>query len=203
MNKIVRATFLVALMQFHQAAFCQVNSSLDSEMFSRQFDWAMYIDVKDLPDYLNYKGTKLYPITKARTFVRTFPRDTTPFTQENSEVFEEFWYHKSTPLGSRRRLALKLARGSAGAIAMGKLDAGRHHPEAAANVAVRTFVDLLLKGVDAQVLLIPADEYELVSGKLADYGFSSKRLPTSGRQISIILRSYPAGKDEQVFLAQR
>lgn len=204
MRSLTLAAFVISLLlQSTQAAVAEVDSSLNDEMFARQFDWAMYVEVKELPNYLNYKGSKLRPITKARTFLRSFPRDAAADKTKGSEVFEEFWYHKTSPLGSRRAAPIKLAKGTTGIIAIGDVSQCATHPDAATNVAIRTFVDLLLKGVDAQVLLIPAEYYQDVAAKLADYGFSSRQLPTSGRQIALTLRSYPPGKDEQIFLAQK
>ncbi len=180
---------------------CEINSGLSSDYLQREFDWALFIDVRDIQHYLNYNGTKLHPLSRVRINLRIFRTgNSVDASVPPSVIYEELWYHKTTPIGLRRRFPPRIPTGSVGAVVLGTLDRGREHAAIATNAAIRAITDFQLKDVPTGVLLVPCHQCDAVADKLGQYGFCQKQTPTAGTQMSITLRSYPPGRDEQLFL---
>lgn len=188
------------LFLMHLPASAEISPGLPPDYLEREFDWILYIDVVDVKHYLDYRGTKLHPLSKARARFK-ISRGKGDEIARQPEIYEELWYHQTTPIGMRRRAALSIPAGLVGAVVIADMQGNEQHRAVAANTALRAIVDLLLKKAPTGVLFASAGDYEGIAGALSKYGFSEKQLPSSGKQMSVTLRSYPAGRDDQLFLS--
>jgi hypothetical protein len=197
--RLLVVVFLSTLIQSpSKAAF---KPDLIDSYLEREYDWAMFIDTHELKSYLDYPGTQLRPLTKARVNFRWFPRGVN-FAKTSAKVYEEFWYHRGIPVGSRRHNQLNIPSNKIGAIVLGRFrdkDNSNDQSAAASNALIRILIDLQLKETVAGVVMVPADIYDDIAGGLSRYRFSAKMEPGQGRQMSIHLRSYPAGRDGYYF----
>lgn len=178
----------------------EINAKLNSDYLEREYEWAMYVEVHDLQQYLNYTGSKLHPLTKAWVYLRNFRKTDAHGNIPAAQVYEEMWYYKTTPIGSQRRIAVEMPHGRVGAVVLGKGDGNQNRAMVATNVALREIIDLLVKGVQVGMLLVPVDNYDLVVESLASYGFRQKDLPTGGKQTCLMIRSYPSAREDRLYL---
>ncbi len=183
------------------ASFAEFNSNLNADYLEREFEWAMFVETRDLKQYLNYEGTSLHPLTKVWIHWRDYRRsDTTLGAAKPSQVYEELWYYRTTPVGSRRHINPTVSGGRVGAVVLGKTNGSATQAAVATNVALRTIIDLELKDTTTGALMVAAEDYDLVAQNLAAYGFYQKETPSSGKHMSITLRAYPGGRDERLYL---
>lgn len=184
-----------------------IKTDPQNQYVKREFDWAMYIDLQELPHYLAYQSSTLNPLTKAAINFKPFPRGHgVPAEDGNARVYEELWYQKTVPLGSSRHFVLNLPKHESGIVVLRKIGSGQYRPQVAANSALRLILDLHFKQLNANVLAVPLEAYDQVASCLEYYGFSraSKNLEAgmSGKQFSIRLQSFPDRKDE-IYYYQR
>ncbi|MBX9720645.1 MAG: hypothetical protein K2X81_04570, partial [Candidatus Obscuribacterales bacterium] len=92
----------------------EINAKLNSDYLEREYEWAMYVEVHDLQQYLNYTGSKLHPLTKAWIHLRNFRTSDASGNIPAAQVYEEMWYYKTTPIGSQRRIAVEMPQGRVG-----------------------------------------------------------------------------------------
>lgn len=201
MNRLlifILVVFFFAPLPQARAAF---DRSLEDLYFRGNFDWAMFIEVKQLKQFLNYKGSKLFPVSKVRIYARRFDR-----LKKNEEkvpasrIYEEYWYHKGLPVGSRRHFNLDVSPGQQGVVVIGELDSSTDGSSFAANAALRAILDQQLKKSVVNLVLVSAVDYDNVKAGLGNYGFEGGRVPTAGKHMTLILRSYPRGRENQLFL---
>jgi len=178
----------------------EINEKLVDPYLQREFQWAMFIKIKDLKPYLNYPGSKLNPLTRYCVTVNSFQQgrtvapDSTP-----AQPYEEFWYHDEIPIGLRRYRNLNIKPNQIGAIFLGSTG---NNAVAATNVLIRLALDLDLQDRAPSVVEVPLDKYDAIASELGNYSFFPKMPVTKGRQFSIHLRSYPynKNKDEYYYL---
>lgn len=185
--------FLVVLVELPCAA------GSGDPYLGREFDWSMFVELQDAPNYLDYRGSLLHPLSKVRVHLHTYPSMNGTTSTTNS-VYEEFWYHNGKPLGSRRVSELSITTNRLGAIVIGPLDARPEQTTAAVNATVRLIMDLQLKQIGTHVVFVPYERYDAVAGAFEHYRFLRGNPASEGVQMSINLRSYPAGIDERLFL---
>lgn len=177
-----------------------IDAQLVDPILPKQFQWAMFVEMNENMQYLNYPGSKLNPLTRLRVTANTYPPalNTTP-TITPAQLYEDFWYHEEQAIGLRRFGALNIERNQIGAIFLGT--AGDNNA-AAGRVLVRLAVELDLQGLSPSVVEVPLDKYDAIVSELAHYSFSPKLCAMAGRQFSIHLRSYPykTNKDAYYYL---
>lgn len=177
------------------ASYAQFNADLRNPYLVREFDWAMFIDAHDMKHYLNYQGSRFYPLTNVRINFRAIARGSNASTQ--SQIYEEIWYHEGTALGLRRYHQLSIAPDGIGVIIVGTSGYEPGHALAITNVLVRLLLDLELTEAVISVVLLPVNEYDQIATALGRYGFSPYvNAVMEGPQIGFHLRSYPQGKDQ-------
>jgi hypothetical protein len=204
-NRTATSALWAALLAFAFSAACaskgEIKPDLVDDYLQNNFDWAMYIDVREVPNYLNYKGSHLRPVTRARVYLKTFPRGEQPAqTKLPANLYEDLWYHKGKSLGLRRHGALKLGKGSVGAIILGLSDDRADTSLSAANALLHGLVDLQVKQVPASCVIVPDDKYDGIVNALAHYNFRPRMNVEEGEQMSVHLRSAGGGKDDYYFL---
>jgi hypothetical protein len=174
------------------------NAKLSDPYLQREFQWAMYIEASEINPYLYYPGSNINAMTQFRVSSRAYPQASNFTSSDNqAQVYEEFWYRLRTPIGLRRHSQLSMSPNQIGAIVMGT---SGDNVDAATNILVRLLVDLDLQRLVPSVVMIPLDKYDKVGAELARYSFVTNVIPLQGAQFSIHLRSYPMGKDNYFYL---
>jgi hypothetical protein len=200
--KTVMALLLSAclLLSLERISFAAIKQELSNEHLLSQFDWALYLDVRDMPSYLNYKGTRLHPLTRIRVFLRKYARTAEGNSGSTIVVYEDFWYYKGRVIGLRRRLPLKPEANQVGCIMTGAFAEAAESRQAATDAIVRLLSDLYLKQGVISVVMVPDNQFDGVSSSLARYKFSPNLGSNEGEQMSLHLQSYPGCKDEYFYL---
>lgn len=184
-------------------ALAEFSPNLLDAYLEREFDWAMYVDIRNLDHYLKYKGSRLHPLTRGRVYFNSYihPRRPGVSTQQ-SQVYQDLWYHQGQPLGLRRRSALNIEKGTTGTIVISQYADENGQAKCAANAIVRLLVELQLKDIVVGTVIVPQDKYKDIVGALEHYGFRIQPQAAGGKQLSICLRSHPHEKEEYLFLQQ-
>src|SRR5271169_2191907 len=96
---------LALLCQFPCAA--DIKADLADPYLAREFNWGMFIDVRDMKHYLSYPGSRLNPLMLLRVNFRAFPRDKSVMIP--AAIYQDFWYHEDVPIGLRQYSPLAIA----------------------------------------------------------------------------------------------
>jgi len=175
---------------------CDINPDLVDQYLQKYFDWAMFIDLQNTKQFLNYPGSQLHPLTQLRVNFRSFPRGK-ECSNSPATLYEEFWYHQDVPIGLRRQKELDVEEDQSGAIIVGPVD--DNSVGAVSNALIRLFVELDIKQAPINVVLVPREKYDQIADGLGRYSFSAKIDVAEGPQPCIHLRSYPWGKEQYLF----
>lgn len=176
-----------------------INADLLDPKLEEQYDWAMYMDVHDMKNVLNYPTSKLHPLTNLRVIYRPLARGLRAADYKKARVYEEFWYREEMPIGLKRNEQLQIESYKFGIIFVQPRDGENDHTYAIANALVRILVDLWIHDIVAGYVVVPRDKFDQMAGALSRYGFFPGMRVAQGAQLSIHLRSYPAGRDEIYF----
>lgn len=182
-----------------QSFAAEITPDLLDPKLEEQYDWAMYMDVHDVPKFLNYPSSKIRPLTDLRVIYRPLARGIRAAGAPKARVYEEFWYHNSMPVGLRRNHQLQIESNKFGIIFVQPRDGESDHTQAIANALVRIMVDLWIHDIVAGYVVVPFDKFDQLSGELGRYGFFPHMKVAQGAHLSIHLRSNPAGRDELYF----
>src|SRR5271170_1821743 len=113
------------LLAFQVPAAAELNADLNDVYLESNFDWAMFVDARDVKHYMNYEGSLLKPLTNVRVYRRVFSHtDDNRSDKPKAQVYEEFWYHKKELIGLRRRNPLNIDKDRTGTIVVGKSKPG-------------------------------------------------------------------------------
>ena len=88
--------------------FADVTADLLDPKLEEQFDWAMFIDVRDIKSYLKYPTSRLHPVTNLKVIYRPLARGQRSEDYVKARVYEEFWYHDHMPIGLKRNQLLQI-----------------------------------------------------------------------------------------------
>lgn len=179
--------------------FADINADLMDPKLEEQYDWAMYMDVHDMKNVLNYPTSRLHPLTNLRVIYRPLARGVRAADYKKARVYEEFWYREEMPIGLKRNEQLQIESYKFGIIFVQPRDGETDHTYAIANALVRILVDLWIHDIVAGYVVVPRDKFDQMAGALSRYGFFPGMRVAQGAQLSIHLRSYPAGRDEMYF----
>jgi hypothetical protein len=193
---------LVALLLFAAPTHAEFSDKLVDRYLESQFEWAMFLGLQEASHYMNYEGSSLKPLTKVAVSYRWFsPPAESRAENEHSRIYEDFWYHKGSLLGSRFRNRLSLPPDSAGAIVIGKNTLTPDNARCLTNAIVRLALDLHFQKLVVDVVYVPLPQYDAVVANMGMYRFyQDENTPESGKQMSIHFRSYPDEKDEVFYL---
>lgn len=179
-----------------------VTADLLDPRLEEQYDWAMFVDVHELKGYLQYPGSRLYPLTDVRVIYRPLAKGKRGADYVKAKVYEEFWYHNHIPVGLKRNEQLKIAPDKFGIIYVQPRDGEGDHLDATANAVVRIAADLWLNDVLLGYVVVPYNLFDQMVSELGRFNFSKSASINSGAQLTIHLRSNPAGRD-QIFFYQK
>jgi|688.fasta_scaffold315156_1 hypothetical protein len=210
---------LVVALGFQTPCDAEFDASLDDPYFRDEFQWAMFVEMKNDRPFVRYPGSQLNPLTVVRITSRIFPQDldsdssggttgtssssstgasSCSSTSNPSRLYEEFWYHGHVPIGLKRYNQLKISPYQFGVVVLAST--GNNNNAAAANVIVRLLLELELQRAAMAVVMVPMDKYDQIASELGHYSFFPGQQVRKGMQTGIRLTSYPFGKDRLYYL---
>jgi len=197
---------LAPLLAVLLALFCQsisdaeIKLNLRDSFLQNQCDWAMYLDVQDLNQYLNYENSQLHPLTRVRLTYRSFPRAAKSSAQTDSTTYEEFWYFHRVPLGLKRYRQLQFEPNSLGMIVIGTASGGNDQLAALTNALIRLLIEQQFSNIATTIVLVPESSYAQVAETLKFYHFHTNLKAKEGKQMSIHLCSNSTTKEDYFYL---
>jgi hypothetical protein len=157
-------------------------------------NWTIVVSPQRLDRFLNYPGSTLAPITK--TLVEYYQSD-------KNVRYEDLFYSRCQPVGLRQYHSLDLIAGSSGIIRISNLGQSSEDGCAAANAAIRTFVDVFLTRAILLYIVVPKDSFDNLVEGMEHYGFCQPN--TVGHPGTIVanitLVSEPPGRTISMFYA--
>ncbi len=178
----------------------QLTRGLGDEYLQTQLDWAMFIDLQEIQHYLNYEGTRLWPLARGRVYFRVYPHNGEPIGKSQAKIYKEFWYRKGMPIGLRCRNQLNIERDKTGIIVVSEKLNNSDNIRAATDVIVRLILELQFQSIITSIVQVPLVQFDQFASCLSHYGFNRLARRSSGQQLSIHLRSNPPGKDDHYYL---
>lgn len=179
----------------------QNDFAIDDSTLNERFDWVIFVNVKELKSYLNYKGSTLNPVAKLSITYRQTPR----FNKERELkmfTYEDLWYHEGSAVGCRRYHELKLNRGEQGAIRIMPSQDADNEPAAIANAITRILLDVGLNRSSVASVFTPKNALKDITYELEKFNFVPYvPRPDSGvrGQLSLFLSSDPPGQNQYLF----
>ena len=110
-----------------------------NDMVPNHNSWAISLNVLQLDKFLDYKGTKLYPVVQVKVSLAT--RDDKSKNFDEMKLYEQFWFHKKTPLGVSRKMPFSVPTNSLGTIVIDETADAEHETLALCNAIVRIVLD--------------------------------------------------------------
>jgi len=183
------------------AAIKDMSEYLPDDYLGTEFKWSMVLYLPDVKDCLNYPGTTLHPLTKVSVRFNQYPSA----GKVESKPYEEFWYHKKSILGMRRRNQITLAASSNGAIILcpRNEDESSDCSSAITNALVRVLLDVQFQSAITSLVVVPDADFQAIAGALERYGFYSEdKLSNNLNELalSLRLRGYPQGAEKLLYL---
>ncbi|MBX9570262.1 MAG: hypothetical protein K2X77_15290 [Candidatus Obscuribacterales bacterium] len=182
-----------------------IRTDSDNEYLQREFDWAMFLDLQEQPHLLKYQSSSLNPLTKVQINFKPCSRGKGEKAPKgNSRIYEEIWYRKTIPLGSKRHFLFDNSPHEQGIIVLRNIGTAPERVQIAANAVMRLLIDLQIKKMPVAVVAVPLEHYDRVASAFEYYRFARVNLNTetkmSGKQFHIRLQSYPTAHDECYYL---
>lgn len=166
-------------------------------------DWVMYVDSSTLPNFLNYPGSALTPLTNVRAKCRITPEMGKPLSGTSPKLYEELWYRDGVPVGMRRFSNLPSVKHRLGTIMVNCASNQRQEALALSNALVRLTVDLELLAADRSYVVVPSAIYEMVEDKLRQYKFLRRKgIGADRRRLIIHLVSNPPAENMDNYLVR-
>lgn len=173
------------------------------DYLDREYDWTIFVDASAVEQYLNYKGSKLHPLTKVRVSVQKSPRSLQNDEEATEYVYEDFWYYKGKPIGLHRKHKLDIRQGLCGLVVIRHTSNQPGQVMSVTNAALRVLVDLQYAKLVTNTFMVAEEDYEEVSGCLNEFGFYKGIQPSAGKQLGIDLRTFPTRREERFYLLVR
>jgi hypothetical protein len=186
------------------AAVKDIAEDIPDDYLGTEFPWAMILDLPDVGYYLNYPGSKLWPLTKVRVNLRTY----SPANNREPPIqtlYEDLWYHNQSPIGLRRYNEISISRQSYGALIVcpgNNTGNTKQRAQAIADAITRLSVDIHFRNASTGLVLVPEDEYDTVADALGQFGFVAAGTNPTVQPMNLHLRAYPEGADEFFYIQQ-
>jgi hypothetical protein len=159
-------------------------------------DWTVVVSAKRQDQFLNYPGSKLAPVIKTPV----------EYDQAGQHVYyEDLYYSQGQPIGLRQYHALDIQPGSAGVIRIKNLGQVADEGSAAANAAIRTYLDLFLHRTLVLYISVSKDAFDNLLQGMERYGFRRFEIQPEKPVFAVtVLRvvSDPPGRSENLLYAQ-
>ena len=177
----------------------EIKPNLVDPYLQREFDWAMYLDARTVDHYLNYTGSTLHPLMRARIRYRYFARRLGP-AKWPARTYDELWYHDGKPVGMRRYGQLKIDPRDIGTVIIGFSDNRVNSSLAITDALVRLLVEMQFQRAVVSVVVVPAEQYSQILANLQLYHITTEMPRRRGPQMSIHFRSDPPGQEHYLYL---
>jgi hypothetical protein len=154
------------------------------------------ISPQRLNQFLDYPGSSLAPVIK--TPIEYYQAD-------RRVQYEDLFYSHLQPVGLRQYHTLDLTPGSSGIIRIGNIGKTPEEGYAAANAAIRAYVDVFLTRAILLYIAVPIDSFDNLIDGIQRCGFY---LPdTSSNQPGVVVTtltvmSEPPGRSQTLFFSQ-
>jgi hypothetical protein len=159
-------------------------------------DWVVLVRANKLPKYLNYSGSKLYPITAVRCSYMKW----TNGTAVGPIHYQDLWYHSGLPVGVHRYAKLPIDKFDMGIIYIqASQDNSDADTRSLADAIIRMELDLGLNNFVVKAVLVPEQMCQQLASDFGSIGFH-QRSSLSGPLASIHLVSNPISYDEYLYL---
>lgn len=166
-------------------------------------DWVMYLNSSIRPNYLNYPGSALTPLTIVRAKCRITPEQDKLPSGSPPQLYEEMWYHDGVPIGMRRFSNLPAIKHKLGTIMVNCTSNQPQETLAVSNALVRLIVELELVSADRSYVVVPSAMYETVEDKLKQYKFlRHNSFAADRRRLIIHLVSNPPAENMDNYLVR-
>lgn len=181
--------FMATVVCLSESQFClaQEGDIMTEQRLRSLFDFIITLELTEIPEYMKHRNSKSDPVTKVKICYRLLPRPgkIRPFTDEIP--YEEIYYEKGQPMGSRQVHELGLIAGESGCLRVIDSPALAEHPDVCANAIVRMYLDAVLKANTLGLVLVPQTNALAVQNCMPDNGFYpvDKQKPTGCRLTSM------------------
>jgi hypothetical protein len=199
---LIAMTILLSL--FQAPADAEFSAQLNDNYLQTQFDYSAFIQPEVMQHYLNYPGSRLRSLNRVRIYMRTFQRAANlQVSTSPTKIYQELWYEEGHSIGLRQKDKLHLPADKSGAIVVGKGNGNSYEQQAVSNALVRLLLDLHLKRLVVNVVLLPLSNFDQIAQGLGNYNFyPTEEAPSEGEHFSVCFRSYPEGKEAYYYLSQ-
>ena len=195
------AAFLVILLLHAYPSFSA--SDAEDQIIARAIktnDWVIDASVAKKDKLFNFKESLLQPIMSVSMSCRRTYRHNSN-VDSSIKLYEELWYHQDKVLGTRRYSKLDIERGQMGVIVFRESEDIEDAPDAVADSILRTYVDLITKGIRFNGVLLPESSYDATITALTKKGFQplTDDYELSGRHLLLSLYSYPNRREIDLY----
>ena len=162
-------------------------------------EWILTINVTRLDTFLNYKGSRLHPVTRLSIAYRHLR----PSGERSQPVlYEDLWYHDGKPIGCKRFNNLDIRGGDSILIHVLRTTDVFSETAAVANAIVRCMLDTTLKLSTAQSVIAPSEMLRVLADAMGQYDFFEQTVRPDQAvraSVGVSLRSEPDGEVVNVF----
>jgi hypothetical protein len=141
----------------------------DDSWINARYDWAIYLNPKSLPNFLNYPTSNLNPAVNVSVSYRVASRFHPRSLQQVH--YEDLWYHGAQPIGCRMFSKLEIGPGWQGAIVIPPSSDANSNPGALANAIVRLLLDVNLKKCNLVVVFADPQVERQICDQLGQFKF--------------------------------
>jgi hypothetical protein len=194
---------VIPLFPLHSASGEDANDDFSDSYMALRYDYFFSVKANELKQFMNYRGSKLYPITRLAVAYTYNPRNE-PKMATKDQPYENLWYLEGAPVGCRRIAPLKIAPGSKGAIML--MPGSNLAAQAEVDAIVRLMLDSALLRSLCDVVVVPKDAFETIYSAFSSFGFYEVNVPLESPYpgfISITLLSNPPGRHTELVFDDR
>jgi hypothetical protein len=157
-------------------------SQLNSEDDDQWRNWEMYITPKSMPKYLGQPQSKVQPLTIVSITYMQPPR--VPLS-----LYEDLYYTANQPIGCKRKSnPININPGTAGIIKITAVNS-TEQAYAAANSALRAFVDVSLHRCMTKYVQVPSGAFDVIVAALCNLGLHRHSQSSSENGIGLEIDS--------------
>lgn len=191
---------LFALILIKSTAVAEVHPGLDDSFIKGNYSWAIYVDQNEIDHVMNYTCSHLHPLTQVRLSFKKYNPSDSENNSPRSGTYEELWYFRGNPVGSKRHIQLQLPQQRTGVVVVRQIGSNQEQSRAVANAVLRILVDLQIRDLSPSYILVPDNHYEAIISGIQHYRFvkltDALQNTFSGPQLTLKVRSYPGAQEE-------
>ena len=175
------------------------NVSQSDRFINMNYDWALFVDLHEMKDYMTYANSKLYPIEVAeidlRVTHRDLPKKNVP--PQAQIPYEDLFFYNGRAIGLKRYRELSGLQNKIGVIIVSTKNSDASSGQATANLLVKLMLELGKERMDAVNVEVPENIYDFVTSGLRNYDF--KPTMKQGAQFCLRLAENGALENENYY----